>query len=223
MLQGTKDWFEGVLDARLVKARAQATFAVGAAVGQVTQMVHQASTRLQGAVELLLHEAEDRANERLQVVCEALTRAEAERAALLDKVLSIETQLEVSLGKVLERQTRAVAVDKHDRKARVKAGLGAPITGLAAPARKGGDAPERVLGSVSTLEPRKPSVDEPLVSVRAYEADVARIVEAMRNGEIMGGVKRPGRAKPGGWCAPASSIEQWLAKHPRRVVDPVEA
>lgn len=240
MLQGTKNWLEGMVDARLVKAKAQATFALGSAVGQVTKAIVQAGNdvveKQRQRIELIArglhstldvltagqHEAEDRANERHHALVELLDRASTERAALLEKLQSVDTQIEVSVGKVLERQTRAGALDKHDRKERVKLQAAAPVTGLLGPGRRGADAPERTLGSNGSAPmPRPAAPDAPLVPVSNYPtADRERLVAAMRNGEVDGCVKRPGRAVPGGWCAPAASIDAWLSKHPTRdVVD----
>lgn len=151
MRKATREWFEGLVDARLVKARAQATFALGSAVGQVTKAVHQVSLTVAArSGELLqgLHEAEDRANERHTQLGAALVSV----VAKLDEAVA-------KLDTLLERAARAENAAKVVRKDLRPTPAPKTMTGLPgpAPASEGPSVAERVLaGEPVDVVPAKP-------------------------------------------------------------------
>lgn len=135
MRKATVKWIDGQFDA-VLRAVTDARLAAGSALKRV---------------ERELHEAEDRANER--------------HAALGERIDSLETQLEVALGKLIERQTRSIAVQKHDRRV-VPVGR---VTSLPTPAPKvgGTSTPMAVLhgGSVDVVPRTPPKEPKPAAAV----------------------------------------------------------
>ena len=157
MRKATRELIEGGVEAVLV--------ALEAARWETIKVVHGARQSLCGQLDDWgsrldrgQHEAEDRANERHRI---ALDQASQVRAILEARLDSLETQIEVALGKVLERQTRSLAVQQHDRKAAAVE----RVTSLPTPAPKPGgtDTAVGVLkGQPVPVVPRMPAKEAKL-------------------------------------------------------------